>query len=45
MPDFVYDTPLNELAVYFAMIAVGSIIFGLLIVKPILRVLMGAGPD
>ena len=44
MPDFVYDIPLNDLAVYFAIIAVGSIIFGLLIVKPILRVLMGSGP-
>src|SRR5262245_50870857 len=45
MPDFVYDIPLNKLAVYFSTIAVASIIFGLLIVKPILRLSMGAGPD
>jgi hypothetical protein len=45
MPDFVYDIPLNELAVYFTIVAVGSIIFGLLIVKPVLRILMGSGPN
>ena len=45
MPDFVYDVPLTDLAVYFSLFAVGVIIFGLLVVKPILRLLMGAGPD
>jgi hypothetical protein len=45
MPEFVYDIPTNELAAYFAIVAVGSVIFGLLIVKPLLRLLMGAGPN
>ena len=45
MPEFVYDIPTNMLASYFAIIAVGSVIFGILIVKPLLRLLMGSGPD
>jgi hypothetical protein len=45
VPDFVYNIPLRQLAIYFAIIAVGSMFFGLLIVKPILRLLLGAGPD
>jgi len=45
MPEFVYDIPTNVLATYFAIVAVGSVIFGLLIVKPVLRLLMGSGPD
>jgi hypothetical protein len=45
MPEFVYDIPTNVLAAYFAIVAVGSVIFGLLIVKPLLRLLMGSGPD
>jgi hypothetical protein len=45
MPEFVYDIPTNMLASYFAIIAVGSVIFGILIVKPLLRILMGSGPD
>jgi hypothetical protein len=43
MPDFVYDIPQNDLVIYFAMIAVGSVIVGLLVVKPLLRLLMGGG--
>jgi hypothetical protein len=43
MPDFVYDIPLNDLAVYFAVVAVAAIVFGILIIKPVLRLLMGAG--
>ncbi|WP_136682393.1 bestrophin-like domain [Falsirhodobacter xinxiangensis] len=45
MPDFVYDIPLRDLATWFAIAAVGSIIFGMLVVKPIMRLLIGAGPD
>jgi hypothetical protein len=45
MPEFVYDIPTNVLAAYFAIVAVGSIIFGLLIAKPFLRLLMRSGPD
>lgn len=45
MPDFVYDIPTQQLAVLFAIIAVGAMLFGLLVVKPLLRLLMGVGPD
>jgi hypothetical protein len=45
MPDFVYDIPPRELAMYFALIAVGAMLLGILILKPILRLLMGAPPD
>jgi hypothetical protein len=45
MPDFVYNIPLRQLAVYFAVIAVGSMFIGIVVVKPVLRLLMGAGPD
>ena len=45
MPDFVYDIPLKQLATYFALAAVASIVIGMLIVKPIMRLLIGAGPD
>src|SRR5262245_17916730 len=45
MPEFVYDIPTNVLAAYFAIVAVGGIVFGLLIAKPFLRLLMGSGPD
>jgi len=45
MPEFVYDIPLRTLAMYMALIAVASIVFGLLIIKPILRLLIGSPPD
>jgi hypothetical protein len=45
MPDFVYDIAPRDLALYFALIAVGAIFIGILVVKPILRLLMGAPPD
>jgi hypothetical protein len=46
MPEFVYDIPLRTLAVYFAVAAVGLMFVGILVMKPILRILMGgAGPE
>ena len=45
MPEFVYDIPLQQLAIYFALIAVGAMVVGILILKPILRLVMGAPPD
>lgn len=45
MPDFVYDIPLRQLAFYFAFIAVGAMLLGLIVIKPLLRIIMGAGPD
>ena len=45
MPEFVYDMPLRTLGIWFAVIAVGGMLVGLIVVKPILRVLVGAGPE
>ena len=45
VPEFVYDIPLRQLALYFALIAVAAMVVGILIVKPILRLLIGAPPD
>ena len=45
MPDFVYDIPMRQLAIVFSLIAVGAVIFGMLIIKPILRLLIGSPPD
>jgi hypothetical protein len=45
MPDFVYDMQPRQLAILFALITVGAMIVGLLVVKPFLRLLMGVGPD
>jgi hypothetical protein len=45
MPEFVYDIPLKSLAVYFALITVGAMFVGILVVKPILRLLIGSGSE
>ncbi len=45
MPDFVFATPIQTLAVYFSLIAVASMVFGLLVIKPLLRIAIGSGPD
>lgn len=45
MPDFVYDIPPVRLAALFSLIAVGAVFVGLLIVKPVARMLFGTGPD
>jgi hypothetical protein len=45
MPEFVYDIPLTQLAIYFGLIAVAAMGIGILIVKPVLRLLIGAPPD
>ena len=45
MPDWIYDVPLRQLAVQMAMLAIVAMVVGILLVKPILRVLMGAPPD
>lgn len=45
MPDFIHDIPLATLAAWFSLVAVGAIVVGLLVIKPILRVLIGGGPD
>jgi hypothetical protein len=46
MPEFVYDIPLETLAVYFALCALAATLFGLIVIKPILRLLtLGTGPE
>lgn len=45
MPNFLYDIALGQLAIYFSLIALGAIVFGMLILKPVLRLLMGSPPD
>ena len=45
MPDFVYDIPAVDLAVWFAVISLSTVVVGLFIVKPLFRMLLGTGPD
>jgi hypothetical protein len=45
VPDFVYDIPSTQLAALFSLIAVGAVLFGLLVVKPVLRIFFGTGPE
>jgi hypothetical protein len=45
MPDFIYEIPTQTLAVYFSIATVALMLFGLVIVKPILRLLVGAGTE
>ena len=45
MPDFVYDIPFNTLAVWCSVLAICVMVVGLLIIKPLFRLLIGTGPD
>lgn len=45
MPEFVDDVPMEELAVWFAALSVGAVLIGIFVVKPLLRLLLGPGPD
>ena len=45
MPDFVFNLPIRTLAWYIALIGLAAIVFGLLVVKPALRLMMGAGRE
>jgi hypothetical protein len=45
MPDFLFDVPTQTLAVYFSLTAVGAMFLGLVVLKPILRLLIGTGPE
>lgn len=45
MPDFVFDIPARDLAIYMSLITVGAMFLGLIFVKPVLRVLIGSGPE
>lgn len=45
MPDFLYEVPTNTLAIWFALAALAAMVFGLFVVKPLFRLLIGTGPD
>jgi hypothetical protein len=35
VPDFVFDVPPASLAIYFSLIAIGAVFFGLIVAKPV----------
>lgn len=45
MPDFIYDVPTTTLAAWFSIAAVLAMVVGLLVIKPVFRLLIGTGPD
>lgn len=45
MPAFVYDIPRETLALIFIALALGGMLFGMLVFKPVMRILIGSGPD
>jgi hypothetical protein len=45
LPDFIFDIPVRDLAIYISLITVGAMFVGLVVIKPILRLLFGAGPE
>jgi hypothetical protein len=44
MPDFIYQIPTTQLAIYSSLIFVGLTWFGIIFIKPFLRLLMGRQP-
>ncbi|KFI32502.1 hypothetical protein CG51_01550 [Haematobacter missouriensis] len=45
MFDFVYDIPQQQLAIGFLAMAIIGMLLGMLVFKPVMRVLIGSGPD
>jgi hypothetical protein len=45
VPEFVYDISSGRLALLFMFAALAAVLTGLLVVKPILRIFFGTGPD
>ncbi|MGD9294644.1 MAG: DUF4239 domain-containing protein [Roseobacter sp.] len=45
MPEFVYDIPTARLAIWFVILALAAVAVGLFVIKPILRLLLGTGPE
>jgi uncharacterized membrane protein YdcZ (DUF606 family) len=43
MPEFIHNIPVAQLAVYFTIASFGVVLVGLILVKPILRLLVGRG--
>jgi hypothetical protein len=45
MPDFVYEVPFRTLAIWCSLLSIAVMLFGLLVIKPVFRLLIGTGPD
>jgi hypothetical protein len=45
MPEFLHDLPTTQLALVFSLIAVAAVLFGLLVAKPVMRLVFGTGAD
>lgn len=45
MPEFVYDIPTNALAIWFVIVSLFAVLVGLFVIKPVLRILLGTGPN
>jgi hypothetical protein len=45
MPEFIYDIPLRQLAIYTSLAAVAAFILGLIVLKPVLRLLFGTSAN
>ncbi|WP_371037774.1 MULTISPECIES: hypothetical protein [unclassified Rhodosalinus] len=45
MPEFLYYLPSTELALLFTAVAVAAVALGLLVTKPLMRIVFGTGPD
>ena len=45
MPEFVYDIPTAALAIWFIVVALAAVGIGLFLIKPVLRLFLGTGPD
>ena len=45
MPEFLHDMPTRQLALVFSLAAVAAVLAGLLVAKPIMRMVFGTGPD
>jgi hypothetical protein len=45
VPNFVYDIPTIQLAILFSIVAVSAAVIGLVVVKPLLRLILGTGPE
>jgi len=45
MPDFIYEIPQTRLAIYFAIVPILVTLAGILVAKPLMRLVFGTGPD
>ena len=45
MPEFVYDIPTATLAIWFVIVSLCTVGVGLFVIKPVLRLFLGTGPE